>query len=229
MIQLLVVEDDRLIGEMVRLNLEREGYAVTWARDGAEGERAALAGGHDLLLLDVMLPGRSGFDIGRAVRAAGLRVPILMLTARSDTASKVTGLDAGADDYLTKPFDVAELMARVRALLRRAGVTSTPPARGKLALGGSAVDLDSGDAETLSGPARLAPEELRLLDLLVRRRGQVITAGALAAELSATGGAPWAGDDVIRTIATLRGRFEPDADRPRFFLYIPPGSYRFEH
>lgn len=228
MTRLLLVEDDRLIGEMIRLNLLQLGYEVTWLRDGAEGEAEIRKPGYALALLDVNLPGRSGFEIAASAREAGQGLPILMLTARSDTASKVTGLDAGADDYLTKPFDVPELTARVRALLRRAGSKPEDAADRRLGLGPCRVDLQSGAAETLSGPATLDPAELTLLGVLAHRRGQDLTVPELLEELVTLGAEhPASAEELRDTIARLRTRFEPDPERPRHFRAVR-GGYRFE-
>jgi len=118
--RILLVEDEMLIGTMVRINLEMEGYEVDWIRDGQEASEVVASGSHDLLILDIRLPGRSGLDLVADARAAGVASPILVLTALAGVETKVRGLERGADDYLTKPFDVAELLARVKALLRRA-------------------------------------------------------------------------------------------------------------
>ncbi|MDY0001307.1 MAG: response regulator transcription factor [Polyangia bacterium] len=227
MTRLLLCEDDRLIGEMVRLNLVQLGYEVTWLRDGAEAEREIRRPGYALALLDVNLPGCSGFEIARSARSDGLELPILMLTARSDTASKVTGLDSGADDYLTKPFDLPELAARVRALLRRAGAGPLQDADRLLGLGPFRVDLQSGEAETLSGPATLPPDELGLLTLLSRRRGQDLASHELLEELLLAPNCPASAEALRDTIARLRARFEPDPERPRHFRAVR-GGYRFE-
>ena len=117
--RILVVEDERLIGTMLRINLENEGYEVDLFSDGEQARGPAISGRYDLLVLDILLPGRSGMDLVSDVRAAGLGVPIIILTAHVETDMKVRGLDRGADDYVTKPFDVAELLARVKALIRR--------------------------------------------------------------------------------------------------------------
>lgn len=229
MIRLLLAEDDRLIGEMVRLNLLQLGYEVTWLRDGAEAEAEIQLPGYALALLDVNLPGRSGFEIAQSARAAGQKLPILMLTARSDTASKVTGLDAGADDYLTKPFDLPELTARVRALLRRAGVRPADEVDRRLVLGTCRVDLRSGEALALSGPTTLPPDERDLLTVLARRRGQDLAVPELLEELLTLGAAlrPTSAEELRETIARLRARFEPDPERPRHFRAVR-GGYRFE-
>jgi len=231
MTRLLLVEDDMLIGEMIRLNLQQEGYEVTWSRDGHEATKLVLGGAFDLMLLDVMLPGRLGYDIARDARDAGLTQPILMLTARSDTPSKVTGLDAGADDYLTKPFHMPELLARVRALLRRPGAEGESAARQVVTLGQLTVNLDTGQAETLAGPGQLNVGERRLLELLSRRRGQEMTAVEIAEELHHAGlpgtDSLTSPDGVREAIHRLRRLFEPEPDRPRHFLNADRG-YRFE-
>ncbi|MFH2006266.1 MAG: response regulator transcription factor [bacterium] len=231
MIRLLLVEDDGLIGEMIRLNLQQEGYEVTWKQDGAAAREEILRD-YDVILLDVMLPGCTGYELARELRGAGRTTPVLMLTARSDTSSKVTGLDAGADDYVTKPFDVPELLARVRALLRRSHSDEQRPAPHQLKLGSFLVDLHSGEAETLRGTAHLSAGEVSLLELLSRRRGQVLTLQELAGELASTG-LP-AGDaltqpeGVRETIDRLRDLFEPEPERPRHFVHVQSGGYRFE-
>ncbi len=235
MIRLLLIEDDALIGEMIRLNLQQEGYEVTWSRDGVEATKIALGGQFDMMLLDVMLPGRLGYDIARDVREAGLTQPILMLTARSDTPSKVTGLDAGADDYLTKPFHMPELLARVRALLRRPGAGAGAGGDATLSrtvtLGQLTVNLDTGQAETLAGSAQLSEGENRLLELLSRRRGQDLTPEEIAEELRHTGlsatDSVTSPDGVREAIQRLRRLFEPEPERPRHFVHADRG-YRFE-
>lgn len=231
MTRLLLVEDDSLIGEMIRLNLQQEGYEVTWCPDGVEATELVLRGEFELLLLDVVLPGRLGYDIARDAREAGLTQPILMLTARSDTPSKVTGLDAGADDYLTKPFHMPELLARVRALLRRPGAEVAPPASRTVTLGQLTMNLDTGQAETLAGPGQLGVGERRLLELLSRRRGQELTAVEIAQELRHAGlsGADslTSPEGVREAIGRLRRLFEPEPARPRHFLHADRG-YRFE-
>ncbi len=231
MTRLLLIEDDALIGEMIRLNLQQEGYEVTWIRDGLEATEVVGRGEFDLMLLDVMLPGRLGYDIARDAREAGLTQPILMLTARSDTPSKVTGLDAGADDYLTKPFHMPELLARVRALMRRPGAESDPSSSRSVTLGQLAVNLDTGEAETLAGPGQLSLGERRLLELLSHRRGQELTAVDIAEELQHAGlpdtDSVTSPDGVREAIHRLRELFEPEPERPRHFVHADRG-YRFE-
>jgi DNA-binding response OmpR family regulator len=229
--RLLLIEDDALIGEMIRLNLRQEGYEVTWSRDGVEATKLVLGGQFDMMLLDVMLPGRMGYDIARDAREAGITQPILMLTARSDTPSKVTGLDAGADDYLTKPFHMPELLARVRALLRRPGAEGDTSSSPQVTLGQLTVNLDTGQAETLAGPGQLTVGERRLLELLSRRRSQELTPEEIAEELRHAGLSATdyvtSPDGVRKAIHRLRKLFEPEPERPRHFVHADRG-YRFE-
>jgi DNA-binding response OmpR family regulator len=233
MIRLLLVEDDALIGEMVRLNLQQAGYEVTWLKEGQDALDAVASAHYDLVVLDVLLPGLTGFEIARQMRQQGQATPILMLTARSDTASKVSGLDAGADDYLTKPFDVPEFMARVRALLRRSLPEGDEVAPHLVQLGPLQVDLESRQADTNRGRQPLHEDEARLLELFVRRRGQVLSLHEIVEECAADSVTQDASDplsdaDGVReTITRLRELFEPDPDRPRFFTRTR-GGYRFE-
>ncbi|HET9863812.1 MAG TPA: response regulator transcription factor, partial [Steroidobacteraceae bacterium] len=162
--RIAIVEDERLVRELVAVNLRHAGYDIVTAENFEQGRE--LLGGRDyqLAILDVMLPGGDGFALTRFARDQGINVPILMLTARSDTSSKVRGLDAGADDYLPKPFDVNELLARVRALLRRASgrAPSAPP---RLAFANYWVRFDTGQALTNEGEVSLSDKELRLMEV----------------------------------------------------------------
>jgi two-component system, OmpR family, phosphate regulon response regulator PhoB len=170
--RILIVEDEQDIRDLLALHLGREGYQVDEARDGEEGLRKAQAGAYDLLILDWMLPGASGLDLTRAFRKAGNHPPILMVTARIEPADIVLGLEAGADDYVTKPFEIPVLTARVRALLRRA--SSAAPGN-RLQLGGLTVNPDSYEA-TLDGvPLSLTRYEFRLIAALIENRGRVLT------------------------------------------------------
>ncbi|HKU97658.1 MAG TPA: response regulator [Vineibacter sp.] len=165
--RLLVVEDDRMIGESVRTALRQEGYAVDWVRDGADADAALQAERYDLVLLDLGLPGKGGLDLLRAARGRGDAMPVLVMTARDAVGDRVTGLDAGADDYLVKPFDLDELLARVRALLRR------PSGQRDAVLRHGALVLDPARHETtLAGtPIKLTTREFALLRTLLQRPG----------------------------------------------------------
>ncbi len=169
--RLLVVEDDEKLARVITKGLRHEGYAVDVARDGNEALRQATVWDYDGILLDLMLPERDGFGVSQVLRDRGCWAPILMLTARGDVEDRIRGLDAGADDYLPKPFDFGELLARVRALVRRA------PAARPIALEVDDVLLDpaSHAVERAGVPVDLTAREFALLEFLMRRPGQVTT------------------------------------------------------
>lgn len=171
----LVIEDEPSIGELLRQGLEEDNHTVTLTRDGLEGVHAAETCSVDAVVLDVMVPGLNGIDVAKRLRAAGRQVPILMLTARDSTTDIVRGLDAGADDYLTKPFSLKVLLARLRALSRRA---ARPSVR-LLQVGDLALD-PSTRAVTRSGRTlELTNTEFRVLEFLMRRAGQACSRTAI--------------------------------------------------
>jgi two-component system OmpR family response regulator len=169
--RVLVVEDEARAAALLRRGLSEEGYAVDVAGDGPEAVWRAAEFGYDVVVLDVMLPGLDGFEVCRRLRAGGCWAPVLMLTARDAVADRVRGLDAGADDYLTKPFSFAELFARLRALIRRGA-----PERPALLRAGN-LRLDPASRQAWRGEAelQLSPKEFALLELLLRHPGQVLT------------------------------------------------------
>jgi two-component system response regulator MprA len=170
--QILVVEDDPRIAEFIRHGLIHEGYAVVAVHDGEAGLAKAREQSWDLIMLDVMLPGLDGFEVCRRLRAGGNNVPILMLTARDAVSDRVTGLDAGADDYLAKPFDFAELLARIRALLRRQGFAG----RGsRLRLADLEMNAVTREVRRGSRLLKLTAREFDLLELFLRHPRQVLT------------------------------------------------------
>ncbi|HEX9006133.1 MAG TPA: response regulator [Bacteroidota bacterium] len=169
--RILVVEDEKKVAQFICQGLEEEHYTVDVALDGGEGEMMAVTGAYDLLILDVMLPRKSGIDITRAVRQEGKAVPILMLTAKATTRDKVEGLDSGADDYLTKPFAFAELLARVRSLLRRGAAEKTTT----LALADLELDTVSHRARRAGRPIDLTMKEYALLEFLLRNKDRVLS------------------------------------------------------
>ncbi|MFR0675845.1 heavy metal response regulator transcription factor [Enterobacterales bacterium AW_CKDN230030176-1A_HGKHYDSX7] len=175
--RLLVVEDQPKTGHYLRQGLSEAGFVTDLADDGDTGLHLALTGEHDLLILDVMLPGRDGWQILQAVRGAGLETPVLFLTARDAVQDRVHGLELGADDYLVKPFAFAELLARVRTLLRRG---STPTQEPSLSLADLRLDLIRRRAERAGLRVELTAKEFALLELLLRRRGEVLPKSLIA-------------------------------------------------
>jgi DNA-binding response OmpR family regulator len=169
-VRILVIEDDRKIASFLQRGLREDGYAVDVAHDGTEGLLNAHVYDYDLLVVDVMLPGKNGFEIARDLRRAGKSVPILMLTARDSTQDVVLGLDAGADDYLTKPFSFEELLARARALIRRGGATRTE----RLVYADVELDRLRHTAERGGQPLNLTPREYQMLEYFMLHPEEVV-------------------------------------------------------
>ena len=227
--RVLVVEDNPDLAYGLRNNLEIEGYDVTVAGDGPAGLAAARTMGPHLVILDLMIPGLDGYRLLKTLREEGSTVPVLILTARGEEADKVRGFRLGADDYVTKPFGVLELLARVEALLRRAtktgvGLESTAaPER----FGDIEIDPASHAVSRGGRPVALAPKEFELLMALLRRRGAVVSRYELMKEV-------WGYDDsvVSRTvdthIAELRRKLESDPAEPRHILTVRKAGYRLE-
>jgi len=182
--RLLLVEDETRMAQALKELLSQEHYQTDVCGRGDDGLDAALSGIYDLLILDVMLPGMDGYEIIRRVRQAGLQTPALMLTAKSDLSDKVTGLDSGADDYLTKPFEIPELMARVRALLRRGSGAEQRP-DGRLACGDLLLDRQRGEISSReSGRSiRISEKECALLECLMSRKGETAAREQLAVKV----------------------------------------------
>lgn len=222
--RILVVEDDTAILRGLTDNLRFEGYEVIPARSGEEGLRLLLEGEPDLVILDVMLPVLSGFDICRRARKEGKMMPILMLTARAQEVDRVMGLDLGADDYVTKPFSIPELLARVRALLRRADAGTPLPER--VTFGEVRVEFEKYEARRKGDAVRLSPKEFGVLRLLVGREGEVVSRTDLLHEV-------WGYDHfpTTRTVdnhmASLRSKLEEDSAEPRYLLTVHGVGYKF--
>jgi len=233
--RVLVVEDESNIRELVCLHLGHEGYACEGVGDGQTALKRAETDRFDLLVLDVMIPGLDGLSLCRAVRNGqrNREVPILMLTARREESDKVVGLESGADDYLTKPFGVRELVARARALLRRparmvAARTADGPASsdGIVRIHGLEIDLPRRRVRVEGRDVELTDQEFRLLHLLASHAGIVFGREALLARI-------WRGDTfvTVRSVDTLvkrlRRRIEPDPGNPRYLLTVWGVGYKF--
>ena len=221
--RLLLVEDEASVALTIRDRLASEGYEVETAGDGEQGLSRALAGGFDLLILDVMLPGRDGFEVCRELRSRGVEVPVLMLTARSQVVDRVVGIKLGADDYLTKPFEMAELSARVEALLRRA---RAPVQAGTYAFGDVRVDFRSGEVLREGRPVPLSALEFKLLAYLVQNRGALLTRDQLLDKVWGYGAAV-ATRTVDVHVAALRQKLERNPAKPEYIQTAHRRGYRF--
>jgi len=223
--RILLIEDNEDLAFGLKNNLEVEGYEVELALDGPGGLRRALDGAFDLAILDLMLPGMNGFTVLSRLRAERSSLPILVLTARGEEADKVRGLKSGADDYVTKPFGLLELLARVEAMLRRSRPPSSEPEIRRF--GDIEVRVASRVVLRNGAPVSLTPKELDLLLFLWRRRGRVVSRLEL---LRSVWG--YADASVSRTvdthIAELRRKLEADASVPRHIVTVRKAGYRLE-
>ena len=219
----LVVEDDTAIMLGLVDNLEAESYEVLTAADGLAAYCSIVDDNPDLILLDLMLPKLSGYEVCRRARAEGITTPIIMLTARGEEGDRVLGLDLGADDYVTKPFSMPELLARVRALLRRAYPSNELP--DELRLGDVLVDFKRFVASKGARKLELAPKEMGVLRLLAARAGEVVRRGELLDQVWG-----YETDVTSRTvdthIASLRAKIEDRASEPRFLITVHGVGYK---
>jgi len=219
----LVVEDDPALLRGLNDNLATAGYSVLTAEDGETGLSVAVDDKPDLIVLDIMLPKMNGYEVCRRLREAGIDAPIIMLTAKSEESDIVLGLNIGADDYVTKPFSIRELLARVQAMLRRRGTE----ARSVHHFGAFELDLESHKLLRNGEEIPLTPKEFATLCYLVRRAGRALTRDNILNEV-------WGHDifvtprSVDRCINTLRSKIEDDARRPRFIQTVRDLGYRFE-
>lgn len=224
MTRVLLAEDDASISEPLARALRREGYEVDVREDGPAALRAGLRGDVDLVVLDLGLPGMDGLEVCRRLRTDGVGVPVLVLTARADEVDTVVGLDAGADDYVTKPFRLAELLARVRALLRRGAAETTAPPP---AVHGIRIDVESHRAWMGDDELHLTAKEFDLLRVLVRDAGRVVTREQLMREVWDT--TWWSSTKTLDMhISWLRKKLGDDAANPRYIATVRGVGFRFE-
>jgi two-component system alkaline phosphatase synthesis response regulator PhoP len=223
--RVLIVEDEAGLRLTLSDRLVSEGYAVETATDGEAGLAHASSGGFDLIVLDVMLPRMNGFDVCREVRQRGVTTPILMLTARGQVVDKVVGLKLGADDYLTKPFEAIELMARLEALLRRRR-SSPRPGGDSYRFGDVQVDLRRMEVTRSGKPIDLSAREFKLLRHFIEHRGATLSRDALLSEV-------WGYDEMPLTrtvdvhVAGLRQKIEANPKAPEFIVTVHGLGYRF--
>jgi DNA-binding response OmpR family regulator len=226
MTRILIVEDEPIIAGALQDDLSLEGYDVTVIGDGPAGARYAIEHRVDLIVLDIMLPGRDGVDVCRDVRRAGLQTPILMLTARVHEAEKILAFEAGADDYVTKPFGTKELRARIKALLRRADAARGTQ-QGIFEFADVAVDFDRGEVRRAGQPLDVTLTEFKLLCTLVRNQGRVLSREQL---LDAVWGVGIALSDraVDNHIVNLRRKLERVPTEPSHIVSVRGLGYRFD-
>ena len=225
MTRVLVVEDEESISDPLSYLLKQEGFEVVVAGTGIEALAEFDRGGADIVLLDLMLPGLSGTEVCRALRLKS-SVPVIMLTARDSEIDKVVGLELGADDYVTKPFSSRELVARVRAVLRR-GSEPEEAAPAALEAGPVRMDVDRHVVTVEGGAVQLPLKEFELLELLLRNAGRVLTRGQL---IDRVWGADYVGDTKTLDVHVkrLRAKVEPDPANPRHLVTVRGLGYKFE-
>ncbi|MBN1583250.1 MAG: response regulator transcription factor [Anaerolineae bacterium] len=223
---ILVIEDDAAVATSLQAGLEREGYAVAWVSTGSAGVAYACEHRPHLILLDLRLPDLSGLDVCRQIRQLGLRQPIVMLTARREEIDKVLGLEMGADDYVTKPYSLRELLSRIRAQLRRAYGDLSSSSANLLAIQDLIIDRDRGIVKRDNQTIGLTPTEFRLLVYLARHPGQALSRAQIV-------DAVWGYDADIESERTvnvhirhLREKLEVDPSRPSLILTVPGIGYR---
>lgn len=221
--RILIIDDEPDLLRGLALNIKAEGYEVVTAATGNAGLDAALQERPDLILLDLMLPGMSGLDVCRELRRKQYDAPIIMLTARAEEVDRVVGLEIGADDYITKPFGIRELLARIRVRLRRKAGAAVD---GVLRFGDAEVDLDKHEAMRLGRPVELTGKEFEVLRLLAKHRGQIVTRERLLDEVWGYEHYPTT-RTVDNHILRLRQKLEEEPSNPRFILSIYGEGYKF--
>lgn len=220
---ILLIEDNRAYADTLRTNLEREGYDVTWAASGTAGLAAARTASPDLIILDMMLPSMDGFTVLQRIRDEGRDTPVLVMTALGTEHDKLHGFGLGADDYVVKPVGLREILARVRALLKRAGSAAAP--RTAARVGDLVIDFATREVHRGATVLPLRPKEFDLLAALVRHRGRVLSRSELLREVWG-----YASDTESRTVEThvnaLRQRLGDDPAAPRYVATVRRAGYR---
>jgi len=223
---ILIIEDDPAVAQSLQDGLSRAGFEVIWKASGGEGMQVARQSPVNLILLDVRLPDGSGFDFCRQMRQKGLHAPIIMLTAQNEALDKVLGLEMGADDYVTKPFDLRELISRIRAQLRRAYGEFSSAETNQISAGDLLLDLTSGQALRDGQPVYLTPIEFRTLAYLARHRGQALSRPQIVEAVWGRSSDPESEQAVNVHIRRLREKVELDPSRPALILTVPGLGYK---
>ena len=224
--RILIVEDEESLAESIRYNLEREGFGVDHAGDGKAALERFRDIGPSLVILDLMLPEVGGLDVARSIRSES-DVPLIMLTAKDAEADKVAGLELGADDYVTKPFSMRELVSRVRAQLRRAGMGNGRQGEDERLLGGPVeLDVERHEARVRGEPVGFPPKEFELLEALLRRKGRLLTRPYLIDEVW---GSDYFGDTKTLDVHVkrIRQKIEADPHRPVHLVTVRGLGYKF--
>jgi DNA-binding response OmpR family regulator len=224
--RILIVEDDPAVGRSLVDGLQREGYQVSWESTGEAGVANALEEGADLIILDVRLPDGSGFDVCRRLRQLKLRQPILMLTVQGEEMDKVLGLEMGADDYMTKPYGLRELLSRIRALLRRAYGELSEADRDLIYIEDLVIDRTRGQVRRGDEILNLSPTEFRLLVYLVQNRGQALTRAQILESVWGYNADVESESTVNVNIRRLREKVELNPSNPILILTVPGIGYR---
>jgi two-component system alkaline phosphatase synthesis response regulator PhoP len=222
---ILLVEDEDALSLMLSDRLQTEGYVVNRARDGNEGLKKATALPFDLIILDVMMPGRNGFDVCREIRNKGVITPVMILSARVQTAEKVVGLKLGADDYVTKPFEMLELVARVEALLRRAP-NKPPPEEDVRQFGSVRVDLRGTQVWRGGKPVPLSAREFQLLRYFLENSGTTLSREQILREVWGHNGSPFTRTVDVH-VGSLRQKLEDTPKRPAWIVTVQGFGYKF--
>ena len=224
--RILLIEDEATLSLLLRERLEKEHYSVATSRDGEQGLACAIGGTFDLVLLDIKLPGKNGFDVCGELRRRSINVPVLMLTARGDVKDRVKGLKLGADDYLVKPFEVAELLARIEALLRRANNSPLQPIDSVFCFGNVIVDVGKEEVMRDGLPVELTPKEFGLLRYFISHPDERLSRQLLQEEV-------WGYKQLLITrtvdlhVAQLRQKLERNPKKPRHILTTFRSGYKF--
>jgi DNA-binding response OmpR family regulator len=223
---ILIIEDDPAVAQSLQDGLVRAGFEVTWKSCGEDGMLFAQHNAVHLILLDVRLPDGSGLDFCRQMRQRGLHAPIIILTAQHEALDKVLGLEMGADDYVTKPYDLRELISRIRAQLRRAYGEFSSTEANQIAVGDLLLDLSSGQVFRDGAPINLTPIEFRLLTYLARHRGQVLSRGQIVEAVWGHSTDLDSEQAVNVHIRRLREKIEVDSSHPALILTVPGLGYK---